>query len=42
VAAAADGSGSAIRKWQTGKVQQYAASFVGGALLLIVVFVFVV
>jgi NADH-quinone oxidoreductase subunit L len=42
LSAAADGSGSAIRKWQTGKVQQYAASFVGGALLLIVVFVFVV
>jgi NADH-quinone oxidoreductase subunit L len=42
LSAGADGSGSAIRKWQTGKVQQYAASFVGGALLLIVVFVFVV
>jgi NADH-quinone oxidoreductase subunit L len=42
VSAATDGSGSAIRKWQTGRVQQYAASFVGGALILIVVFVFVI
>jgi NADH-quinone oxidoreductase subunit L len=42
VSAVTDGSGSAIRKWQTGRVQQYAASFVGGALILIVVFVFVI
>jgi NADH-quinone oxidoreductase subunit L len=41
LSAAADGSGSAVRKWQTGRVQQYAASFVGGVLILIVVFVFV-
>ncbi|MGH8916504.1 MAG: NADH-quinone oxidoreductase subunit L [Acidimicrobiia bacterium] len=42
LSAAADGSGSAVRKWQTGRVQQYAFSFVGGALILIVVFVFVI
>ncbi len=42
LSAAADGSGSAIRRWQSGRVQQYAASFVGGALLLIIVFVFVI
>ena len=41
LSAAADGSGSLVRKWQTGRVQQYAASFVGGVLILIVVFVFV-
>ena len=39
--ASADGAGSALRKWQTGRVQQYAASFVGGALVLGVVFVIV-
>ncbi len=42
LSAAADLSGSAVRKWQTGRVQQYAASFVGGVLVLIVVFVFVI
>ena len=41
LSAGADLSGAAVRKWQTGRVQQYAASFVGGALILIVVFVFV-
>jgi NADH-quinone oxidoreductase subunit L len=41
LSAGADASGSAVRKWQTGRVQQYAASFVGGVLILIVVFVFV-
>jgi NADH-quinone oxidoreductase subunit L len=41
VSAAADGAGSALRKMQTGRVQQYAASFVGGVLALIIVFVFV-
>ena len=41
LSAGADLSGSAVRKWQTGRVQQYAASFIGGALILIVVFVFV-
>jgi NADH-quinone oxidoreductase subunit L len=42
LAVTTDGSGSAVRRWQTGRVQQYAASFVGGALILIVVFVFVI
>jgi NADH:ubiquinone oxidoreductase subunit 5 (subunit L)/multisubunit Na+/H+ antiporter MnhA subunit len=42
LAATTDGSGSAVRRWQTGRVQQYAASFVGGALILIVLFVFVI
>jgi NADH-quinone oxidoreductase subunit L len=42
LSAGADASGSAVRKWQTGRVQQYAASFIGGALILIVVFVFVI
>ena len=41
LSAATDGAGSAVRKWQTGKVQQYAATFVGGALVLVIVFVFV-
>ncbi|MEX2251440.1 MAG: NADH-quinone oxidoreductase subunit L [Acidimicrobiia bacterium] len=41
LSAAADGAGSALRKMQTGRVQQYAASFVGGVLALIIVFVFV-
>jgi len=40
ISAAADSAGSALRKMQTGRVQQYAASFVGGALILVVVFVF--
>ena len=40
--AGADGAGSALRRWQTGRVQQYAASVVGGALILIIVFVFVI
>ncbi|MGH8873568.1 MAG: NADH-quinone oxidoreductase subunit L [Acidimicrobiia bacterium] len=42
LSAGADGAGSALRKWQTGRVQQYAASFVGGTLILIVLFVFVI
>jgi NADH-quinone oxidoreductase subunit L len=41
LSAGADGAGSALRRWQTGRVQQYAASVVGGALILIVLFVFV-
>jgi NADH-quinone oxidoreductase subunit L len=41
LSAAADGAGSALRKMQTGRVQQYAASFVGGVLALIIVFVLV-
>ena len=41
LSAGADGAGSALRKMQTGRVQQYAAAFVGGALILVVVFVIV-
>ena len=41
LSASADSAGSALRRWQTGRVQQYAASFVGGALILVVVFVIV-
>ncbi|HEY6628026.1 MAG TPA: NADH-quinone oxidoreductase subunit L [Acidimicrobiia bacterium] len=41
LSAATDGAGSALRKMQTGRVQQYAASFVGGVLALIIVFVLV-
>jgi NADH-quinone oxidoreductase subunit L len=41
LSAATDGAGSALRKMQTGRVQQYAASFVGGVLALIIVFMFV-
>jgi NADH-quinone oxidoreductase subunit L len=40
--AGADGAGSALRKMQTGRIQQYAAGFVGGTLVLIVLFVFVI
>jgi NADH-quinone oxidoreductase subunit L len=42
LSAAADGAGSVVRKWQSGRVQQYAASFVAGALILVVLFVFVI
>jgi NADH-quinone oxidoreductase subunit L len=42
LSAGADGAGSALRRLQTGRVQQYAASFVGGVLVLIVLFVFVI
>jgi NADH-quinone oxidoreductase subunit L len=41
LSAATDSAGSALRRMQTGRVQQYAASFVGGVLALIIVFVFV-
>jgi NADH:ubiquinone oxidoreductase subunit 5 (subunit L)/multisubunit Na+/H+ antiporter MnhA subunit len=41
LSAAADGAGSAVRKWQSGRIQQYAAAFVSGALILVVLFVFV-
>ncbi len=37
----ADGAGAALRKLQTGRVQQYAAAFVTGALVLAIVFVLV-
>jgi len=42
LSAATDGAGSAVRKWQTGRVQQYAAAFVAGALILVILFVFVI
>ncbi|MBW3666676.1 MAG: NADH-quinone oxidoreductase subunit L, partial [Actinobacteria bacterium] len=42
LSAAADGAGSVVRRLQTGKVQQYAAGFVAGALILVIVFVFFV
>ncbi|MDH3190458.1 MAG: hypothetical protein OEM39_07455, partial [Acidimicrobiia bacterium] len=41
LSAAADGAGAGLRKMQTGRVQQYAAFFVAGAILLVVVFVIV-
>ncbi len=40
LSAITDGAGSAVRKWQTGRVQQYAAAFVAGAVILVIVFVF--
>jgi NADH-quinone oxidoreductase subunit L len=39
LSAAADGAGGGMRRLQTGRVQQYAAFAVGGALVLVVVFV---
>ncbi|HEX6945758.1 MAG TPA: NADH-quinone oxidoreductase subunit L [Acidimicrobiia bacterium] len=39
--AATDGAGNVMRKWQSGRVQQYAAGFVGGAIVLAAVFMFV-
>ncbi|HUF15469.1 MAG TPA: NADH-quinone oxidoreductase subunit L [Acidimicrobiia bacterium] len=42
LSAAADSAGSALRKMQTGRVQQYASGFVAGALILVVLFVFVI
>ena len=42
LSAATDGAGSAVRKWQTGRIQQYAAAFVAGAVILVVLFVFVI
>ena len=41
LSAATDGAGAVVRRWQTGRIQQYAAGVVGGALILVVVFVFV-
>jgi NADH-quinone oxidoreductase subunit L len=40
--AATDGAGTVMRKWQSGRVQQYAAAFVGGAIVLAAVFMFVI
>jgi NADH-quinone oxidoreductase subunit L len=42
LSAGADSAGAALRKMQTGRVQQYAAGFVAGALILVVLFVFVI
>jgi len=39
---AADGAGAGLRKLQTGRVQQYAAFFVAGAIVLAVVFVILI
>jgi NADH-quinone oxidoreductase subunit L len=41
LSAGADAAGSALRKLQTGRVQQYAASFITGALVLVIVFALV-
>ena len=41
LSAITDALGGGVRKWQTGRVQQYAAALVAGALVLVVVFVFV-
>jgi len=41
LSAVADTAGSGLRRLQTGRVQQYAASFVVGALVLVIVFVLV-
>lgn len=42
LSAAADSAGSALRKIQTGRVQQYASGFVAGVLILVALFVFVI
>jgi len=42
LSAVADSAGSALRKMQTGRVQQYASGVVAGALILVVLFVFVI
>ncbi|MCI0545441.1 MAG: NADH-quinone oxidoreductase subunit L [Actinobacteria bacterium] len=42
LSAMTDGAGSVLRRWQTGRVQQYASAFVAGAIILVVLFVFVV
>jgi NADH-quinone oxidoreductase subunit L len=42
LSALADGAGSVVRKWQTGRVQEYAAGFVAGAIVLVLLFVFVI
>jgi NADH-quinone oxidoreductase subunit L len=42
ISAFADNAGAALRKLQTGRVQQYAGGFVAGALILVVLFVWVV
>ena len=42
LSAVTDGAGAAARKMQTGRVQQYAAGFVAGAIVLAVLFVWFV
>jgi NADH:ubiquinone oxidoreductase subunit 5 (subunit L)/multisubunit Na+/H+ antiporter MnhA subunit len=42
LSAVADSAGSSLRKMQTGRVQQYASGFVAGALILVILFVFVI
>lgn len=42
LSAFADGAGASLRKLQTGRVQQYASGFVAGALILVILFVFVI
>jgi NADH-quinone oxidoreductase subunit L len=42
ISAAADSAGSVVRKWQSGRVQQYAIGFVAGAIILVVLFVYVI
>jgi NADH-quinone oxidoreductase subunit L len=41
LSAAADSAGSVLRRMQTGRVQQYASGFVAGAVILVILFVFV-
>ena len=42
LSAMADSAGGSLRKLQTGRVQEYAAGFVAGALILVLLFVFVI
>jgi NADH:ubiquinone oxidoreductase subunit 5 (subunit L)/multisubunit Na+/H+ antiporter MnhA subunit len=42
LSAVADSAGSSLRKMQTCRVQQYASGFVAGALILVILFVFVI
>ncbi len=39
--AATDGAGTVMRRWQSGRIQQYAAAFVAGVIVLTAVFMFV-
>jgi NADH-quinone oxidoreductase subunit L len=42
ISALTDGAGSAVRRWQSGRVQEYATGFVAGAIILVLLFVFVI
>ncbi len=42
LSAVTDGAGSVVRRLQTGRVQQYAAGFVAGAVILVIVFALVI